>query len=88
MQQAGRKRRTKMLKCKAEMPYRSFYTYEKFPGKYYCHETWNCPRCRHVLNAGPNFQPNYCDNCGQKLDFNHVEFEEDMPKLVDDDIKK
>lgn len=24
-----------------------------------------CPRCNHVLNAGPNFQPKYCSECGQ-----------------------
>lgn len=28
-----------------------------------------CPRCRHVLNAGPNYQPRYCDQCGQKVTF-------------------
>lgn len=28
-----------------------------------------CPKCKMVLNAGPNYQPKYCSECGQKLDF-------------------
>lgn len=28
-----------------------------------------CPRCKEILNAGPDYQPNYCGNCGQKIDF-------------------
>ena len=36
-----------------------------------------CPRCNHVLNAGPNFQPKYCSECGQKIDFSEVKWEEE-----------
>lgn len=28
-----------------------------------------CPRCGCILNAGPNYQPKYCDQCGQKVSF-------------------
>ena len=33
--------------------------------------------CNHVLNAGPNFQPKYCSECGQKIDFSEVKWEEE-----------
>lgn len=35
-----------------------------------------CPRCRHTLNADPNYQPNFCDECGQRLTFKGVEWDE------------
>lgn len=33
-----------------------------------------CPRCHGPLNAGPNYQPRYCDNCGQRLNFEGAAF--------------
>ena len=36
-----------------------------------------CPRCRNILNAGPNYQPKYCSECGQKIDFSEVKWEEE-----------
>ena len=33
------------------------------------HEYCCCPKCRNILNAGPNYQPEFCDRCGQALDF-------------------
>jgi len=33
-----------------------------------------CPRCASVLNAGPNYQPKYCPECGQHLDWENIEF--------------
>lgn len=30
---------------------------------------YHCPKCSHILNAGPNYQPRYCDQCGQKVTF-------------------
>lgn len=41
------------------------------------HKPCYCPRCNHVLNAGPNFQPKYCSECGQKIDFSEVKWEEE-----------
>lgn len=36
-----------------------------------------CPKCNHVLNAGPNYQPKYCSECGKKIDFSDVKWAED-----------
>lgn len=41
------------------------------------HEYHDCPRCGSTLNAGPNYQPRYCDRCGQKIDFSGTEWKED-----------
>ena len=41
------------------------------------HEAHFCPRCKNVLNAGPCYQPKYCSQCGQKLNFSGVEWKED-----------
>ncbi len=38
---------------------------------------YSCPRCRETLNAGPNYQPRYCDQCGQKINFSDAEWKED-----------
>ena len=40
-------------------------------------EKYLCPRCGGVLNAGPNYQPKYCDQCGQKVSFKGTEWKED-----------
>lgn len=41
------------------------------------HEYYDCPRCKKALNAGPNYQPKYCENCGQKVSFNGIKWRED-----------
>mgnify|MGYP002625846129 FL=1 len=41
------------------------------------HECHDCPRCGYTLNAGPNYQPRYCDRCGQKIDFSGTEWTEE-----------
>ena len=33
-----------------------------------------CPRCKNILNAGPNYQPKYCAECGQRLSFKDIEW--------------
>lgn len=35
----------------------------------------HCPRCDSVLNAGPNYQPQYCSQCGQKVTFKNIVWE-------------
>ena len=50
--------------------------YRKYGFTYVEHKPCYCPRCNHVLNAGPNFQPKYCSECGQKIDFSGVKWEE------------
>lgn len=36
-----------------------------------------CPRCGCVLNTGPNYQPKYCDQCGQRVDFTKIKWKPD-----------
>lgn len=36
-----------------------------------------CPKCYHTVNAGPNYQPDHCDKCGQRLKFDDIEWEKD-----------
>ncbi|WP_283682724.1 hypothetical protein [Parablautia sp. Marseille-Q6255] len=31
-----------------------------------------CPKCGNILNAGPNYQPKYCSECGQKINFSKM----------------
>lgn len=38
---------------------------------------YSCHRCRETLNAGPNYQPRYCEWCGQKINFSGAEWKED-----------
>lgn len=40
-------------------------------------EKYLCPRCGNILSAGPNYQPRYCDQCGQKVSFKGTEWKED-----------
>lgn len=42
------------------------------------HEYYACPRCKNVLNPGSNYQPKYCDQCGQKLSFSGIRWKEDV----------
>lgn len=41
------------------------------------HEYHYCPRCKNILAAGPNYQPRYCDQCGQHITFDGIEWKED-----------
>ena len=36
-----------------------------------------CPRCKNILNAGPNYQPKYCSECGQKVNFESIEWKKE-----------
>lgn len=44
-------------------------------------EKYLCPRCGSILNAGPNYQPKYCDQCGQKVSFKGAEWKEEKELL-------
>jgi len=37
-------------------------------------ECFLCPECGEALNAGPNYQPQYCGRCGQKITFEGIEW--------------
>ena len=54
-------------------------TYIKYGFAIMRHQYCTCPSCRSVLNAGPNYQPNYCSECGQRVDFAYVQWEEEIP---------
>lgn len=41
------------------------------------HEQQLCPRCRNILSAGPNYQPRYCDQCGQRITFDGIDWKEE-----------
>lgn len=64
-------------KRKARKPIARKITYLKFGFVITEQENHYCPRCNHVLNAGPNYQPKYCDQCGQKLNFFGIKWKED-----------
>lgn len=61
-----------MFKWIARKPKRKVGTYLKYGFVYTEHENYLCPRCGHVLNAGPNYQPGYCSECGQKVTFKGI----------------
>ncbi len=67
----------KMFKGIAREPISKLETYLKFGFVLAEHEIFYCPRCGHVLNAGPSYQPRHCDQCGQRVDFGSVEWKED-----------
>jgi len=52
-------------------------TYLKFGFVITEHESHYCPRCNYILNAGPNYQPKYCNQCGQKVSFAGIIWRED-----------
>ena len=63
-----------MFKFIAKKPIVTFKTYNKFGFSPYRYQGFDCPRCHGILNAGPNYQPHYCDKCGQKVDFSGIEY--------------
>lgn len=64
-------------KKKAKKPIAREITYLKYGFVRTKCENYHCPRCNHVLNAGPNYQPRYCDQCGQKVTFAGIEWKEE-----------
>ena len=66
-----------MIKWIARKPTVETSVYLKFGILNMLHQSCRCPRCRHILNAGPEYQPKYCDQCGQHLTFGGIEWSED-----------
>lgn len=66
-----------LKKRKARMPITRKNIYLKFGFIITEHEIHHCPRCNHILNAGVNYQPKYCDQCGQKIRFTGIIWKED-----------
>ena len=46
-------------------------------------ESYYCPKCGFVLNAGPNYKPNFCSNCGQRIDFSGTIWTEEREQGID-----
>lgn len=61
----------------ARRPLERIMQYQKYGFVITEHQRFDCPRCGGILNAGPNYQPRYCDQCGQKIDFSGAEWKED-----------
>jgi len=66
-----------VLKNTARKPVSETETYLKYGFVVTEHEKHLCPRCKNVLNAGPDYHPNYCSQCGQKINFNDIEWKAD-----------
>lgn len=61
-----------MSKETAMKPIERIANYLKYGFAITEHQYMDCPRCGHLMNAGPNYQPRYCDQCGQRVSFNGV----------------
>lgn len=55
---------------KPEVPKTRFKKYKKYGFSLTRVQVAYCPACDHHLNAGPNFMPKRCNECGQLLDWN------------------
>lgn len=77
MPQRSKGRRDRMLKNIARKPISKMGTYLKYGFVIIEHEKHLCPRCKSVLNAGPNYQPKYCGQCGQRISFRGIKWRED-----------
>lgn len=61
----------------ARKPAASIDTYLKYGFVITEQESYHCPRCSHILNAGPGYQPNYCSQCGQHVTFEGITWKPD-----------
>lgn len=66
-----------MLKMIARKPAAKTETCLKFGFVVTQQEQHYCPRCNSLLNAGPNYQPKYCDRCGQKISFAGIRWKQE-----------
>lgn len=64
-------------KRRARKPIVRKNTYLKFGFVITEHENHYCSRCNHVLDSGPNYQPRYCDQRGQKVSFVEIIWKKD-----------
>lgn len=65
------------MKKDARKPTIAVKTYLKYGFVVTEHQFFYCPNCNRSLTAGPNYQPNYCEECGQKLDFSGIKWKEE-----------
>jgi tRNA(Ile2) C34 agmatinyltransferase TiaS len=67
-----------MLRAVKRKPVISYATYKKYGFVPVLHQYCNCPRCGRLLNAGPSYQPDRCDLCGQRIRYSGIIFKEDV----------
>lgn len=66
-----------MSKETAMKPIERIANYLKYGFAITEHQYMDCPRCGHTLNAGSNYQPKYCAQCGQRVSFKGIIWKED-----------
>ena len=73
----GRNKMKIIPKFVARRPISNVETYTQM-GKYIIKAVfYYCPRCQQRQNAGPNYQPRYCDRCGQRINFDGITWKEE-----------
>lgn len=77
LQKLNAVRKKMKLKHKAQKPISKIETYLKYGFVVVEHEYHFCPRCGKTLNAGPEYQPKYCDQCGQRVSFAGIKWKKD-----------
>lgn len=65
------------MKSRTRKPILEKQTYLKYGFVIMEHDVCLCPRCGDILNAGPGYQPKYCSECGQKINFTGVQWKKD-----------
>ncbi len=68
---------TKNITSNANAPVIKYTEYLKFGFVKTRFQDFYCPHCGKQLNAGWNYQPKFCAECGQLLDFSEVTYEEE-----------
>ena len=66
-------------------PVAEMYEYLKFGFVKTRTQRFRCPSCGDILCAGPNYQPKFCSECGQRLNFDGVVYTEEEFLGYDDD---
>lgn len=66
-----------MFRKVARRPFIKTGTYLKYGLVVTEYEKYCCPRCGEALNAGPQYQPKYCSDCGQRVTFKGIEWKAD-----------
>ena len=41
------------------------------------HQFFDCPACGYTLGIGPNYQPMFCDCCGQRISYSGIRYRKD-----------
>lgn len=74
---SGKRVKVRTPRETAVVPVERVGTYLKYGFVITEHQYMECPRCGDVLGAGPDYQPKYCCECGQRLSFSGIVWKED-----------